>query len=91
MAWGSRPRGGGGANGETTGGDVGQGTAASVVLPGRPKTCNPEGGGGGGHPRDAIEGVGLTPLAPPPRAPSPCPATVRLTPSASLSGICNRQ
>ena len=28
---------------------------------------------------------------PPPRAPSLCPATLSLTPSASLSGICNRQ
>ena len=28
---------------------------------------------------------------PPSRAPSLCPATVPLTPSASLNGICNRQ
>ena len=28
---------------------------------------------------------------PPLRAPSLCPATVLLTPSASLNGICNRQ
>ena len=35
-------------------------------------------------PRDALEGRGLTP-------PSLCPATVPLTPSARLNGICNRQ
>ena len=31
------------------------------------------------------------PLPPPSRAPSLCPATVPLTPSAGLNGICNRQ
>ena len=30
------------------------------------------------------------PPRPPSRAPSLCPATVSLTPSASLNGICNR-
>ena len=39
--------------------------------------------------RDALEGAGVPP--PPSRAPSLCPATVSLTPSASLNGICNRQ
>ena len=39
-------------------------------------------------PRDALEGGGGTP---PSRAPSICPATARLTPSASLNGVCNRQ
>ena len=41
-------------------------------------------------PRDALEGGGVPP-PPPSRAPSLCPATVPLTPSASLNGICNRQ
>ena len=45
-------------------------------------------GCGGGTPRDALEG-GKVP--PPSRAPSLCPATVPLTPCASLKGICNRQ
>ena len=44
-------------------------------------------GGGGG--RDALEGKEVPP--PPSRAPSLCPATVSLTPSASFSGIGNRQ
>ena len=44
-----------------------------------------QGGGGGG--RDALEGGEV----PPSRAPGLCPATVPLTPSASLNGICNRQ
>ena len=37
-------------------------------------------------PKDALE-----PSPPPSRAPSLCPATVPLTPSASFHGICNRQ
>ena len=41
-------------------------------------------------PWDALERWGVTP-PPPPRAPGLCPATVSLTPSASLKGICNRQ
>ena len=42
-------------------------------------------GGRGG--RDALEGGEV----PPSRAPSLCPATVPLTPSASVNGVCNRQ
>ena len=42
-------------------------------------------------PRDALERRGGTPPPPPSRAPSLRPATVPLTPSASLNGICNRQ
>ena len=42
----------------------------------------------GPSPRDALEG-GEVP--PPSRAPSLCPTTVPLTPSASLNGICDRQ
>ena len=38
-------------------------------------------------PRDALEG-GVVPRF---RAPSLCPATVSLTPNASLNGMCNRQ
>ena len=41
-------------------------------------------------PRDALGG-GEVPPPPPTRAPSLCPATVALMPSASLNGICNRQ
>ena len=37
--------------------------------------------------RDALKGGEV----PPSRPPSLCPATVPLTPSASLNGICNRQ
>ena len=57
-------------------------------------------GGGGGSaiepvgrdPRSAMHWKeGRCPLPPPSRAPSLCPATVPLTPSASLNGICNRQ
>ena len=44
---------------------------------------------GMGAARDALEG-GKVP-ATPSWAPSPCPVTVPLTPSASLNGICNRQ
>ena len=40
-------------------------------------------------PRDALEGGEVAPT--PSRAPSPCPATVSLTPSAAFNGICNRQ
>ena len=40
-------------------------------------------------PRDALEGG--EPPPPPSGAPSLRPATVPLTPSASLNGICNRQ
>ena len=46
--------------------------------------------GEGDPPRDALEG-GEVPPPPSSRAPSLCPATVPLTPSASLNGICNRQ
>ena len=45
--------------------------------------------GAWGTGRDALEG-GEVPC-PPFRAPSLCPATVSLTPSASLNGIRNRQ
>ena len=41
-------------------------------------------------PDAALEGGRGTP-PPPSTAPSLCPATVPLTPSASLNGICNRQ
>ena len=41
--------------------------------------------------RDALEGWGSYPPPPSSRAPSLRPATVPLTPSASLNGICNRQ
>ena len=48
--------------------------------------------GHGAAVRDALEGGGEPPAPPPPsRAPSLCPATVPLTPNASLNGICNRQ
>ena len=43
----------------------------------------------GGAGRDVLEGGGYPP--PPSRAPSLCPATVPLTPSASINGIRNRQ
>ena len=43
------------------------------------------GGGAGMH----WEGGEIT--SPPSRAPSLCPATVPLTPSAGFDGICNRQ
>ena len=39
--------------------------------------------------RDALEGGEVPPS--PSKAPRLCPATVPLTPSASLNGICNRQ
>ena len=42
-------------------------------------------------PRDALEGGEAAPTPPPSRAPSLCPATVSLTPSASFNGIYNRQ
>ena len=45
------------------------------------------GGGAGMH----WKGGRYAPPPPPSRAPSLCPATVPLTPSASLNGICNRQ
>ena len=51
-----------------------------------PCPTGPEGGGVRG--RDASK-RGEPP--PPSRAPSPCPATVSLTPSAGFNGICNRQ
>ena len=40
--------------------------------------------------RDALEGAGGAPPPPPSRAPSLRPATVPLTASAGLNGICNR-
>ena len=40
-------------------------------------------------PRDALAGAEVPP--PGSRAPSLCTATVSLTPSASVNGICNRQ
>ena len=43
------------------------------------------------RPRQGCIVGGGYPLPPPSRAPSLCPATVPLTPSASLNGICNRQ
>ena len=49
---------------------------------------------GGSPGRTAAQGqrrTGLSPPPPPSRAPSLCPATVHLTPSASFNGICNRQ
>ena len=62
--------------------------------PGPPRGCAPR---TPGHPQRCLgwRGGGTPPLepAPPPlsRAPSLCPATVSLTPSAGLNGICNRQ
>ena len=49
----------------------------------------PRDGGGGGTAMHR-KGGGTPPL-PPSRAHSLCPATVPLTPSAGLNGICNRQ
>ena len=45
-------------------------------------------GGGGGELGELMHWTGVRC---PSRAPSLCPATVSLTPSASLNGICNRQ
>ena len=66
------------------------GTSSLHEVVGRPKQRN-EGSYGGGGGRDALGGGGVPPPPPPSRAPSMCPATVPLTPSASLNGICNRQ
>ena len=73
---GRRPAGGGGASGRS--GRRPKRTAVGT----RPMPILPTR-------RDALEGGEVPP--PPFGAPSLCPATVSLTPSASLNGICNRQ
>ena len=52
--------------------------------------CSPRGTGCTVTARDALDRGG-SPPPPSSRAPSPCPASVPLTATASLNGICNRQ
>ena len=61
----------------TLGAPGGDGRGGRVAPPPPPPGMHWKGGG--------------VPTFPPSRAPSLCPATVSLTPSARLNGICNRQ